>query len=133
MEKEIFKNKRADEGLLTGYGFKKAEGAYSLSVPIDSGAMTLMVFADSLAYISLTSARAGDAFKIFGVADFYNGRFSPKIDSMEKLSEDEMQSLLGELVEVAPENADAMRAELFSIIEKIPNPDVRERLPTVNH
>ncbi|MDX8415096.1 RdgB/HAM1 family non-canonical purine NTP pyrophosphatase [Intestinicryptomonas porci] len=92
----------------------------------NSGSMTLMVFADSLAYISLTRASAGDAFKIFGVADFYNGRFSPKIDSMEKLSEEELQSLLGELVEVAPENADAMRAELFSIIEKIPNPDVRE-------
>lgn len=43
MEKEIFKSKRADEGLLISYGFDKAAGAYSLSVPIDSGAMILWV------------------------------------------------------------------------------------------
>ena len=92
----------------------------------DTGSMTAMLFADSLAYISLAGAAAGEAFKLSGVADFYNGRFSPKIDSAEKLEGDVLNEILPSLVESAPEPREAMRAELFEIIEKIPNPKIRE-------
>ena len=92
----------------------------------NSGSMTAMLFADSLAYIALADAAAGDAFKISGVADFYNGRFSPKIDSAEKLEGGVLKEILPSLVESAPEPMEAMRSELFEIIEKIPNPKIRE-------
>lgn len=92
----------------------------------NSGSMSVMCFADSMAFISLNGANAGEAFCISGLADFYNGRLSPKLDSVSKLSEQELQENLGALVETSPFNQQAMKAELLDIIKMIPNKGLRD-------
>lgn len=91
----------------------------------NSGSMSVMCFGDSLAFAALSGASAGDAFAVCGVSDFYNGRFSPKIDSVSRLSEAEFEEALPELVESSPFPKEEMEAELAAIVESIPNEKLR--------
>ncbi|MBO6103172.1 MAG: HD domain-containing protein, partial [Opitutales bacterium] len=92
----------------------------------NTGSISVPVFADSLAYIALAGAKAGEGFFAEGVSDFYNGRLSPKIDALTKMTDAELAENLPNLVESSPFDAAEMKAELFEIIDMIPNAKVRE-------
>ena len=91
-----------------------------------TGQMTVMCFGDSLAFAILSGAAAGDVFALTGSADFYNGKFSPRLDSVEKLSAAEAAKAAADLVETSDENPDDMRRELYEIIARIPNSKLKE-------
>lgn len=91
-----------------------------------TGTINAMCFADSMAFMVLSAAKTGEAYSISGVADFYNGRLSPKLDLASKLSKEEFEKNLENLVETSPFNAEAMKAEILEITESIPNIHLRE-------
>lgn len=91
-----------------------------------TGSLTIMCFGDSLAFALLSGSQSGDIFKLSGMADFYNGKLSPKLDSIEKLSSDEAAEIMNELIETSANDPDKMKAELFEIIGRIPNKNLRE-------
>ena len=90
-----------------------------------SGQLTIMCFGDSLAFAVLSDSAGGDVFKLSGVADFYNGKLSPKLDSLEKLSPAAAAEIAHELVETSANDPAAMKRELFEIIARIPNSKLR--------
>lgn len=92
----------------------------------NTGSFGVPIFGDSLAYLALMGAHAGEGFFVSGVSDFYNGKFSPKIDSISKMTDEELRESIADLVESAPFDASEMKRELFEIIDMIPNDKVRE-------
>ncbi len=91
-----------------------------------SASMTVMCFGDTLAFSVLAQSNSGDVFKLTGQADFYNGKFSPKLDSLTKLTDEEIKSVQEELIESSELPSDFMKAELFEIIERIPNDKIKD-------
>lgn len=91
-----------------------------------TGSLSAMCFADSMAFVALSAASTGEAYLISGLADFYNHKLSPKLESASKLTEEEFEAHYADLVEASPFNPRAMKAELFCIINSIPNEKLRE-------
>ena len=92
----------------------------------NSASTTIMLFIDSAFYLMISNASAGDIFKISGRVDFYNEKFSPRIENISKIDESEASNLMHLLTEVSPNSPDAMRKELDAIIEEISNAPLRE-------
>jgi len=92
----------------------------------NSASTTIMLFIDSAFYLMLKDSKAGDIFKISGKVDFYNEKFSPRIESVTKIDESEASNYMNMLVEVSPNSPESMRKDLDAIIEEIPNETLRE-------
>lgn len=92
----------------------------------NTGTFSAMCFDGSPTYAMLRDAPAGSAYEIHGLADFYQGRFSPKIDSVRRIEGEELESIVECLAPVSPYNPDEMRTELFAFIERIEDETLRE-------
>ncbi len=91
----------------------------------NSGTIGAMCFDGSPAFQQLKDSQPGTALEIEAAADFYLGRLSPKIESVRRLSESEIQETLADLAPVSPCDPNAMRAELQNIIESISDQSLR--------
>ena len=98
-----------------------------------TGSFGCTVFGDSPIFEILKVAGEGAVLRFEGKIDFYQGRLSPKILKAVVLSESELGApgLLENLVETAPENADALWAELDAAIESIAHPELRATVRAV--
>ena len=98
-----------------------------------TGSFGCTVFGDSPIFEVLKTAGEGAVLRVEGKIDFYQGRLSPKILKAVVLSESELGApgLLENLVETAPENADALWAELDAAIESIAHPELRATVRAV--
>ncbi len=85
----------------------------------NSGFLSVTIFSDGSTYDDILESKIGTVFQVYATASFYQGKFSPRIDSVKKLSEEEAQKMLPELAEVSPENPEKMRQELAEIINEI--------------
>ncbi len=92
----------------------------------NTGSFATMCFDGSPAYAILRDSQTGSAFEVRGITDFYQGRFSPKIDSVRLLDGEELENAVDSLAPVSPYNPDEMRAELFAFIEQIKDDALRE-------
>ncbi len=92
----------------------------------NTGSFAAMCFDGSPTYAILRDSPVGSAFEVRGITEFYQGRFSPKIDSVRMLEGDELESVVDSLAPVSPYNPEDMRAELFSFIESIEDTALRE-------
>ncbi len=95
----------------------------------NSGSFSAMCFEGSQSFQALRDAPVSSVFEITGVADFYQGRFSPKVETAHRLSDEEIDAIAETLAEVSPLNPDEMRAELELIIAQISDETLRN---TVN-
>ena len=91
----------------------------------NSGVFSTMCFDGSPAFAMLKDAPIGTAFEIKGVTDFYQGRFSPKIDSVRKIEGEELDSMVEALAQVSPYDPEEMRTELEAFIERIEDEALR--------
>lgn len=91
----------------------------------NSGSFSTMSFGDSPCFPELKAAKVGDVFSIRALADFYQGRLSPKLEDVRKLAEDEVDALRATLAAVSPLDAEEMRKEFFEIISTIKNEALR--------
>ena len=98
-----------------------------------SGSCNCTVFSDSPVFETLRSAGEGAVIRVEGKIDFYQGRLSPKLARGAVLSESELSApgLLDNLIETAPENADAMWTEFNTFIESIVHPELRATVRAV--
>lgn len=92
----------------------------------NSGAFSAMCFDSSPAFASLRDAQVGDVFDVCATADFFQGRLSPKIDSVRKLGEDEVKLAYEQLAPVSPCDPEEMRAELDGLINSITDETLRK-------
>ena len=86
-----------------------------------TGSFNATLFNDHPKFHDLQNNGEGAALKIEGRSDYYQGRFSPKINEITILDEAELEASgdLSALVEVAPEDPQAMWTEFEEFIDNI--------------
>ena len=100
----------------------------SLELGDRTGSFSCTVFGDNPLCEPIKAAGEGAVLRIEGKVDYFQGRFSPRLQTARIVSEDELAStpgLLDSLVELAPEPNDALWAELQRTIDEIPHAEVR--------
>lgn len=97
----------------------------TLDLGDNSGSFSAMCFESSQPFQALKDAKVGTAYEIAGIAEFYQGRFSPKIESARRLEDGELSMAMETLVEVSPLNPSEMREELERAISEISNDALR--------
>lgn len=85
----------------------------------NSGSFSAMCFDGAPSFAVLKDSAPGSAFEVSGTSDFYQGRFSPKIDGARKLDDAELDAVADSLAEVSPYDPESMRAELMGLIDSI--------------
>ncbi len=93
----------------------------------NSGSFSTTCFSDTPSFLFFREATEGTIVEVEGQCERYQGKFSPRITAIRELTEDEVAEggFLSRLVEVAPEPADAMWAELLQFVEEIPHAGLR--------
>ncbi|MDP3071100.1 MAG: HD domain-containing protein [Opitutaceae bacterium] len=91
------------------------------------GSFGCTIFGDSPVFDAFKSAGEGAVVRIEGKIDFYNGRFSPRINKALALKDDELGApgLIDNLVELAPENADELWTEFSAFIDSLTLAELR--------
>ena len=100
---------------------------YSVDLGDRTGSFGCTVFNDNPAFELLKNAGEGSVVRVEGKVDYYQGRLSPRLGRIAVLSESELGApgLLDNLVELAPENADALWQEFNGFIDAIGQPELR--------
>lgn len=91
----------------------------------NSASILAMCFDGTPTFNTLKDAAIGTAFEIRATADFFNGRLSPKIDSVRRLSDDETKAAMPFLLAVSKSDPEAMKAELLGFAEQIKSDTLR--------
>lgn len=106
---------------------------FSVELGDRTGSCSCTVFSDSPVFEVLRSGGEGAVVRVEGRIDFYQGRLSPKLAKAVVLSEEELGApgLLENLIETAPENPDAMWAEINAFIDGIVHPELKATVRAV--
>ncbi|MGB0333731.1 MAG: 3'-5' exoribonuclease YhaM family protein [Opitutales bacterium] len=97
------------------------------------GSFNATCFGDSEVFAALENVVEGSLVRISGKTEYYNERFSPRLQAAEELdpSEEEAQSMLSQLVEVPPESEDELWADIEEATAAIEHPQLRETVEYV--
>ncbi len=106
---------------------------FSLEFGDRTGSFGCTVFGDNPGFECLKSLSEGAAVRVEGKLDYYQGRLSPKITKVCVLTEAELAApgTMENLVEVAPENHDALWQEFNGYIAGIQHPELQATVRAV--
>ena len=92
-----------------------------------TGSFNLNVFGDNPAFEFFKSLREGAVVRVEAKVDYYQGRLSPKLLRAEEIPPDQLANspLMANLVETAPEDADALWTEFQGHIAAIGHTELR--------
>lgn len=92
-----------------------------------TGSFTCTVFGDHPQFELLKTLAEGSAVRFEGKVDHYQGRFSPKLQKLAALTEEQLagEGVLENLVESSPENPDAMWTEFQGVMDAIHHDELR--------
>ena len=92
-----------------------------------TGSFNCTIFGDHPQFELLKSLAEGSAVRFEGKIDHYQGRFSPKLQKLAVLSDEQMAEagVLENLVEASPENPETMWSEFCSFIDAIKQDELR--------
>lgn len=121
------------------YLLKKAElktarngsGFFLIELGDRTGSFHSTCFEDSPLYRELEAVTEGAVVRIQGRTDYYQSRLSPRIGVLEILDETEASQYLNYLVEVSPEDPDALWEALQESIARIAHPVLRATVTQV--
>ncbi len=118
---------------LTSKTASNGNAFFSIELGDRTGSFSCTVFGDSPIFETLKASGEGSVVRVEGKIDFYQGRLSPKLLKASILSESELGApgLLENLVETAPENADALWTEFNGFIDGIAHIDLRATVRAV--
>jgi len=93
-----------------------------------TGSFGCTVFGDSPGFETLKASGEGGVVRIEGKIEFYQGRLSPRLSRATALAEAELSApgVLESLVEIAPENHEAMWSEFAALIDAIGHAELRQ-------
>jgi 3'-5' exoribonuclease len=92
------------------------------------GSFSCTIFGDNPAHEVLKTSGEGVVVRLEGRVDYYQGRLSPRVNSLKLLSEEELAAqpgLLENLIEVAPESPETLWADVEKFIQGIPHDELR--------
>jgi len=97
------------------------------------GSFTANCFGDSEVFAALENVAEGSIVRVSGKTEYYNERFSPRLQAAEEVdpSEEEAQGMLSELVEIPPESEEELWADIEEAIAAIEHPKLRETVERV--
>lgn len=92
-----------------------------------TGSFTANLFSDHPQFAAVSGQVEGAVLRIDGKVDFYQGRFSPRLGQVAILDEQEVEAsgALAGLVEVPPEDPEAMWRELEGLVDAITHDELR--------
>ena len=98
-----------------------------------SGNFSANCFSDSAVFAALESAEEGRVVRLSGSTEYFNDRFSPRLQAAEVISEEEAEAegVLAQLVEKPPESEAEMWAHLLDAIAAIQHPQLKETVQRV--
>lgn len=98
-----------------------------------SGSFTANCFDNTAPFEALKDINEGTIVRIAGKTEYYNDRFSPKLQAAEEVSPAEVseEGVLGQLVEVPPESEEELWAHIEEAIAAIEHPQLRETVQRV--
>ena len=92
------------------------------------GSFLCTIFGDSPAFDTLRQSGEGGVVRFEGKVEFYQDRFSPRVQRVTAVSDGELAAIpdaIENLVEVAPENADGLWTEFNAFIDGIRHDELR--------
>jgi len=107
---------------------------YSLELGDRGGSFNCTLFNDNPAFEALKAAGDGAVVRIEAKVDFYQGRLSPRLGRIVVVTEEELAGIPGaleNLVEVAPEDGEALWTEFNAFIDAIPHDELRMTVRSV--
>lgn len=118
---------------LTPKTAKNGNPFLSVEVGDKTGSFNLNVFSDSPAYELFTGLKEGSVVRIEAKVEHFQDRFSPKLLRAEPITAEQLAGspLLANLVETAPEDADALWAEFQQHIASIQHRELRATVQAV--
>jgi len=98
-----------------------------------TGTFNVNCFSDNPAFEFFKARKEGAVVRIEGKVDYYQNRFSPKLLRAEEITADQLAGspLLANLVETAPEEAEALWSEFAGHIAAITHPELRATVQAV--
>ncbi|MGA7725336.1 MAG: HD domain-containing protein [Opitutaceae bacterium] len=112
-----------------------ANGNPYLSIELGdrTGSFNCTVFSDSPAFEAVRTAEEGAVLRVEGKVETYQGRLSPKLSKASVLPADQLTSpeVIANLVETAPEDADALWKEFNGYVESVRLPELRSTVRMV--
>ena len=106
---------------------KTGNAFLSVELGDKTGSFSVNVWGDSPAFELFSAGKEGGVVRIEAKVDYYNGTFSPKLLRAEAIATDQLagSAALANLVETAPEDADALWAEFQEHIATLRHPELR--------
>jgi 3'-5' exoribonuclease len=101
---------------------------FSVDLGDRTGSFGCTVFGDSPVFETLKAAGEGGVVRLEGKVEFYQGRLSPRLTRAVALAEAELSApgLFESLVEIAPENHEALWQEFAQFIDAIAHYELRQ-------
>jgi 3'-5' exoribonuclease len=96
-----------------------------------SGLFHVVCFENSAQFQVFTDLNAGAIVRVKGFTGYYQGRFSPQLQAVELLPEDERERHAAALVESAPEDLDALWAELLEFAGALRHEGLRQTVAMI--
>jgi 3'-5' exoribonuclease len=98
-----------------------------------TGSLNANVFGDSPSFELFSSLKEGGIVRIEARVDYYQDRLSPRLLRAEALTAEQLAGspLMANLVETAPEDADALWAEFQQHIAALQHPEIRATVQAV--
>src|SRR5580658_4491576 len=98
-----------------------------------TGSFNCTVFSDSPVFEVMKAASEGDVVRVEGKVDTYQGRLSPKLSRAAVVPAGELSSaeMIANLVETAPEDAEALWREFNAFADGIAPPELRATVRNV--
>lgn len=105
----------------------------SVELGDSSGSFTANCFDNTPPYDALTGVNEGAIVRISGKTEYYQDRFSPKLQAGEEMTSEEAdeEGVLSQLVEVPPESETELWAHIEEAIEAIEHPQLKETVQRV--
>lgn len=118
---------------LTTKTAKNGNPFLSVELGDKTGSFNLNVFGDSAAYELFTGFKEGGVLRVEARVEFFQERLSPKLLRAEALTPEQLNDspILSNLVETAPEDADALWIEFLDHIASIRHPELRATVQSV--
>lgn len=112
---------------------KNGNAFLSIELGDKTGSFPLNVFGDSPAYELFVGLKEGGIVRIEAKVEFFQERLSPRLLRAEEISTDQLagSAVLANLVETAPEDADALWAEFQQHIASIVHAELRATVQAV--
>ena len=105
----------------------------SVQIGDGGGSFTANCFGDSAVYAALDPADEGSIIRLSGSTEYFNDRFSPRLQAAEVITTEEAEDegMLGNLVETPPESEAELWTHIEEAVEAIAHPQLKETVQRV--